>query len=199
MTQPSTDQSYDLGPDLGGHPDRGTLAHILREIYDVTRHRYDALGWAVEFGVGKGESLAMIANFLPVVGFDSFEGLPEDWRPEFPKGAFRHPQPSPIPGATIVPGWFEDTVVDYDWPDRLALVHFDADLYSSTDTALRSIEWYLHEGTFIVFDEWHGYDGCEDHEQRAWCESVERTNVEWEVIGHGREQWAIRITKAPTS
>ena len=34
-------------------------------------------GWAAEFGVYSGYSLDLIAAYKPVIGFDSFEGLPE--------------------------------------------------------------------------------------------------------------------------
>lgn len=44
-----------------------------------------------------------------------------------------------------------------------------------------------------MFDEFHGYPLCEAHEQRAWTEFVVRTGTEYEVIGHGPEQWAIRL------
>jgi hypothetical protein len=32
---------------------------------------------------------------------------------------------------------------------------------------------YLAEKSVIIFDEWHNYDGCEDHEQRAFSEWLE--------------------------
>lgn len=180
--------SYDLGPDLSAGPagvDRSLLAHVLG---------LEPSGWAVEFGVGKGTTLAMIADHLPALGFDSFDGLPENWRPGFPKGMFATNPVLDLPGTTVVPGLFVDTLPGYDWPDQLGLVHFDADLYSSTVTALEHIGPHLAADTYVVFDEWFGYDGCEDDEQRAWREYVDATGLTWDVIGHGREQWAVRIT-----
>ena len=73
-----TGQDYSLGPRIAAD-DRGLLAHIL----GLRPH-----GTALEFGVGEGHTLRMIAQQMPVIGFDSFTGLPEDWRPEYPKGAF---------------------------------------------------------------------------------------------------------------
>lgn len=188
MTQP-----YDLGPAITTPHgvDRSLLAHCLTLA--------NKTGWAVEFGVGKGESLRMIAKTLRCVAFDSFEGLPVDWRPEFPKGSFAHPQPAPIPGVTIVPGWFVDTVPFYDWPQgAISLVHIDSDTYESAVTVLASIGPFLHDGTIVVFDEFHGFD--DDHsghipgEQRAWTEYLQGDLLTYDTIGHGREQWAIRIT-----
>ena len=45
-----------------------------------------------EFGVGAGHTLQKIKEQFPtgktIVGFDSFEGLPENWIPEWRKGSF---------------------------------------------------------------------------------------------------------------
>lgn len=179
---------YSLGPEFTDGPagvDRSLLAHLLT---------LEPQGWAVEFGVGTGGTLAMIAATMPVIGFDSFAGLPEPWRPGFPRGMFATKPVLDMPGTTVVPGLFADTVPGYDWPDDLGLVHLDADLYSSTATALDGIGPSLRAGTFVLFDEWYGYDGCEKHEQRAWREFVSRSGITWDVVGHGREQWAVRIT-----
>jgi hypothetical protein len=179
--------AYDLGPDFTGGPqgtDRSLLAHVLS---------LQPKGWAVEFGVGSGGTLAMIAAVMPVVGFDSFDGLPEHWRPGYPRGKFATRPVLDMPGTSVVRGLFEDTLPDYDWPDELGLVHLDADLYSSTKTALSHVGPHIRSGCFVVLDEFYGYDGCEDHEQRAWAEFVERSGVEYDVIGHGREQWAVQI------
>lgn len=180
---------FDLGTDYSGGPhgvDRSLLAHCL------TIANPD--GWALEFGVGSGETLKMIAERLPAIGFDSFQGLPETWRPGFPKGMFAVKKVPEVPGTTVVQGWFEDTVPGYDWPDHVSLVHIDCDLYSSTATVLTELANYLKPGVVMVFDEFFGYIGCEDHEQRAWAEFVAKSGIAYEVIGHGREQWAVRVT-----
>jgi hypothetical protein len=53
--------------------DYATLRRVLHEHQSTL-----AETWAVEFGVYTGYSLGLIAQRLPVIGFDSFEGLPED-------------------------------------------------------------------------------------------------------------------------
>lgn len=161
------------------------------EHYALLRHVVGmASGTAVEFGVGKGESTRIIAEHMPVIGFGSTKGLPGDWRDEFPAGSFAFPLPD-IPNATLIDGLFEDTVPGFDFDDSVGLVHVDCDLYESTKTALAHVP--LRPGCFIVFDEFHGYVGAENHEQRAWQEYVESTGVQWSVIGHSHEAWAIRI------
>lgn len=147
-------------------------------------------GTALEFGVGSGGSLRRIAKVMPVIGFDSFQGLPEDWRPKFPKGRFKTDPPE-VPNAHLVIGLFEDTVPSFEWPEDIGLVHIDCDLYSSTKTVLAHVP--LVPGTFVVFDEYHGYPGFQDHEYKAWLEYVVETGTEFEVVATGPEQLALRI------
>ena len=166
------------------------------EHYALLRHTLtlNPTGTAIEFGVGKGESTAIIAAHMPVIGFDSWLGLPDNWRPGFPAGSFAHMPPA-IENVELVDGWFEDTLPDFDFGALdIGLVHFDADLYSSTKTALQYVGPHLRAGTIVVFDEWHGYDQCQDSEQRAWREFAK--DIGWSVIGHGHEAWAIKIGTA---
>lgn len=171
-----------LGKRLGGHP-HDTLKHAL------SKH---PKGYALEFGVGKGNTLRLIADVMPVIGFDSFQGLPEDWRDGFPKGRFRCTPPDVL-NAELVVGLFEDTLPGFDWPDKIGLVHLDADLYSSTKTVLEHIGPQLRTGTLLVFDEYHGYPGFEQHEHKAWAEFVDEYGVDFAVVGHGPEQLCVRI------
>lgn len=181
--------TVDLGPQLG-HAPLDVLDHVLQLV--------PADGYALEFGVASGRSLELIAHRLKVVGFDSFEGLPEDWRAGFPRGMFAC-KPPQITNANIVIGLFEETLPrwfdDIRGPlDELRLVHVDCDLYSSTATVLEHVGPRLLPGTYVVFDEFHGYPGCEDHEQLAWAEFIARTGFDYEVVGHGPEQLAVRMT-----
>ena len=155
-------------------------------------------GVALEFGVGEGVSTKFIIGQMPVVGFDSFRGLPEDWRDEFPKGSFdRGGMPPQISGPRFIVGEFASTVPEFDFSSLgyIGLVHLDADLYSSTATALWGIAPFLKPGCFLVFDEWHGYPGAQAHEQRAWREIADGFEFTWTVVGHCGQEWAIRITE----
>lgn len=179
---------YGLGPRIESH---GHHYALLQHVLDM-RPR----GIALEFGVGSGQSTRLIADSMPVIGFDSFQGLPEDWRDEYPKGSFAC-DPPPIAGAQLVVGLFADTLPEMlsRWFPPIGLVHIDCDLYSSTATVFKHIGNKLPAGAYVVFDEYHGYEGCEDHEQRAWREFAERSAIAWTVVGHGFEQWAIQITR----
>lgn len=178
-----TASTLDLGPYLGPDP-TDTLHHVLS---------LRPTGHAVEFGVAKGRTLRLIAEVMSgVTGFDSFQGLPEDWRDGFPAGRFACPVPD-VRGADIVVGLFADTLPRWKPPGPIGLVHIDCDLYSSTRTVLAHMGGLMDSGCYVVFDEYHGYPGSELHEQRAWEEYASRTGVTWDVIGHGPEQWAIRL------
>jgi hypothetical protein len=173
-------------------PDRpyALLDHVLET--------YKPVGTALEFGVGSGLSTGIIAAVMPVVGFDSFEGLPEDWRPGFPKGTFRPNTPisriAAIPNVQLMIGLYANTLPRFDFRDyHIGLVHIDCDLYSSTVTVLENVGWWLRPGAIVVFDEYHGYEGAELHEQRAWLEWVGEAGVAWTPIAYSIEQLAVRI------
>jgi hypothetical protein len=130
-------------------------------------------GRAVEMGVHAGDTLRIIAEHRDDVwGFDSFQGLPERWREGFERGKFACPQPD-VPGATIVPGLFADTLPRWvaEHPEPVALLHLDADLYSSTVTAMEHLGPLLRSGSVVVLDEYWGFDGWHEHEARAWHEA----------------------------
>ncbi|HOI69459.1 MAG TPA: TylF/MycF/NovP-related O-methyltransferase [Methanothrix sp.] len=127
----------------------------------------------LEFGVYKGESLNYWAkmNTNPdsrFFGFDSFLGLPEKWiKPlgSLPSGQFS--LDGQIPNiednrVNLVKGWFQDTLQDflrnYECDNKLKVLHFDADLYSSTLFALTKLDSHLANGDIIIFDEFSGGD-----------------------------------------
>src|ERR1022692_1222074 len=90
----------------------------------------------LEFGVYEGESLRWWSQHLAgdsarLVGFDSFEGLPEDWRPGHGQGYFATNGPPSIddPRVSFVVGWFDETLSDYKPPEHDQLiVNIDCDL-----------------------------------------------------------------------
>lgn len=180
-------QDYSKGPHLDPYAGHYTL---LRHTVNICPPG----GVALEFGVGKGESTQILAKRFRTFGFDSGQGIPEDWRPEYPKGSFKSPLPS-IFGATMVEGWYEDTLPTFDFAPlgHISIVHIDCDLYSSTKTVLDHVGPHLAHGTFLVFDEMWDYPGHEQHELKAWREFADTTGIGWTVVGHSLEAWCIRI------
>lgn len=176
-----------------GHPHE-TLRHALGFA--------PAEGMALEFGVWRGTTLRIIAEARggrDVHGFDSFEGLPEDWRSGFPQGTFDDVEGIPVvEGAELHKGLFADTLPGFlrDHPGPVTFLHIDCDLYSSTVTVLDQVGPRLCPGAVVVFDEFFNYPGWEGHEARAWQEYVDRTGTTFEYVGYTRdnEQVIIKIT-----
>lgn len=135
----------------------------------------------LEFGVYSGGTLKQLRNDLSdkyqTFGFDSWEGLPEDWvGTRHKKGGLRANMPR-IENTKLYKGWFTDTIPVYkEIAKPIALLHCDADLYSSTITILYELNQYIVPGTIIVFDEWYyNHKDVEEnrqHEQKAFYEWV---------------------------
>jgi hypothetical protein len=136
----------------------------------------------LEFGVFEGETIRWWSENLRapdahLVGFDSFEGLPEEWRPGFDVGAFRTEGPPSIqdPRVTFVAGWFDETVPMFRPPDHDQLiVNVDSDLYSSARTVLEWAGPRLVPGSLLYFDELTD----RDHELRALQEFLSASEID---------------------
>lgn len=143
----------------------------------------------LEFGVWQGE---MFRNWLAwndhrdsrFIGFDSFEGLPEDWVKGQPKGTFStggKPPEVSDPRASFQVGWFQDTLYSFlsgFSPENRLVIHIDCDLYSSTLFVLTSLDRHLPAGTIIIFDDFHSLV----HEFAAWLDYRRSFNREWEPL-----------------
>jgi hypothetical protein len=157
-------------------------------------------GLILEFGVFSGHTLNHIAALTDqtAFGFDSFDGLPEDWRPDFPRGAFRRTAlPQMRANVELVVGWFEDTLPKFaaDHPGPITLLHVDCDLYSSTKTVFHYLAKRIVSGTIIVFDEYFNYVGWRHHEYKAFQEFISSTGLSYRYIGlvPGHQQVAVQI------
>lgn len=155
-----------------------------REIYaKIAAEVGEARALYLEFGVHRGESMRMWSALLKhpearLVGFDSFEGLPEDWTLDDRRGTFSTGGAPPVLSDSrveFVKGWFEATLPGFAAPPHERLVlHLDADLYSSTATVLRALERLIVPGSFVLFDEF----ADRMHELRAFDEFL-RTHPGW--------------------
>jgi hypothetical protein len=118
----------------------------------------------LEFGVAHGKSMRETTKIFTCpaarfYGFDSFIGLPEKWLMHN-VGAFSNHGLLPEIGddrVQFVKGWFQDSVPAFlsnfgKRAGRPTLVHFDADLYSSTLFLLASLWFNLDEYYFLMDD-----------------------------------------------
>ena len=143
----------------------------------------------LEFGVWQGETFRrwLTLNGDPgsrFVGFNSFEGLPEDWEGGRSKGTFSTGGKAPTiddPRGRFVVGWFQDTLYDFlksfDVSCQL-VVHVDCDLYSSTLFVLCALDRHMPPGTLVIFDDFHSLL----HEFAAWLDYRRSFNRTWEPV-----------------
>ncbi|MFD0739539.1 class I SAM-dependent methyltransferase [Lysobacter koreensis] len=183
-------------------PDRqvhaGMPSDVLLRALDATA----GSGLTLECGVYFGRSLRLIAERThgAVHGFDSFQGLPEAWSAHEGAGAYSTAGRLPKVTANVElhAGWFEHTLPPFfaAHPGPIRLLHIDCDLYSSTRSVLDAADAHLVPGSVLVFDDFLGYPGYEQHELRAFEEYADARGLGWELIAAallGREV-ALRIT-----
>ena len=174
--------------------------HETRErLFDVVAKADLPDGDILEFGVYQGRSLLLFADRFPkrhIYGFDSFDGLPEDWWNR-PKGTFQTPLPQlHRPNVTLVKGSFEQSVPRFlaEYPGTAAIVHVDCTLYRSTIACLPAVLPRCAEGTVIIFDEYYNYPDFAQHEWRAWCELRRRYRLTASCLAYDARRVAFQIS-----
>jgi hypothetical protein len=141
----------------------------------------------LEFGVARGNSMRYWSHLLSnpasaLHGFDTFEGLPEDWRLSAAKGAYaaggRTPEISDS-RVTFYKGLFQQTLPSYSPPSHENLIiNIDCDLYSATSFVLNSLAPHIRPGSFIYFDEF----GDPRHEMRAFQEFLAASQKRFSLL-----------------
>lgn len=157
----------------------GRYLNMKKIVTEIKNEGID--GDIVEFGTWQGLGLMILNQCFgkhnrKLIGIDSFKGLPETsttWlKGQFNNTSLKYAYQN-ISTYTInedsfrlIKGWFNDKSVAkslYKETTSVSLVHFDADLGSSTTQALNMIEPYLKnriQPIFFLFDDW----GCQQDE-----------------------------------
>jgi hypothetical protein len=157
-------------------------------------------GLYLEFGVWSGMTVNFIADHCkgPVHGFDSFEGLPEDWWDKrFRQGAFstNGKLPSVRPNVQLHVGWFENTlpkfVAEHEGP--VSFLHVDSDLYSSAKTIFKFLGDRIGSGTIIVFDEYFNYPTWREHEYKAFQEFIAERGLRYRYLAYNQKQCSAAV------
>lgn len=181
-------------------------ALVLRQREEVLRiafSRAPVEGLILEFGFAGGDSIRVLADREKagrlVHGFDSFQGLPEDWPGRHEeRGHYSTGGVLPaIPGnARLHTGLFDQTLPLFlaAHPGPVAFVHIDCDLYSSTRTVLEGLAPRLVAGTVILFDEYFNFVGWQDHEFRAFQEFVAQRGLRYRYLCWGYQQVAVILS-----
>jgi hypothetical protein len=203
------------------HPYRAMQVRALDESADfIARNMPDALafdtpkellahalslapasGLYAEFGVNSGGSINFIAKTVPaqtIHGFDSFEGLPENWGGNnMAAGYFNRGGAFPKVRSNVKlhKGWFNESLSPFlaGNADKAAFLHIDCDIYSSTVTILACFKDRIVPGTVIVFDEYFNYPNWKAHEHKAFEEFVALTGHRFEYLAYSFRQMSVRI------
>ncbi len=144
-------------------------------------------GLVLEFGVFNGKSIRMIADMVdgPVHGFDSFEGIPEDWNHE-QAGSYsaQHVLPEVPANVSLHPGWFHDSIPEFikEESGPIRFMNIDCDLYRSTKVVLSLLAAQVVAGTVIVFDEYIGNTSWQEDEHKALTEVATEFNWVYKMI-----------------
>ena len=189
---------------LRGVPGHSTRSELLRASVAASLPG----GLYLEFGVFRGESLALIAGMVElqdprarVYGFDSFQGLTEAWNGG-EAGAFRVAECPPAPpNAGLVTGSFQETLAPFlaEHSEPVSFLHVDSDTFSSASYVLSTLSdaGRLREGAVIVFDEYANHRGWwNDGEYLAFQQWVKRHAVPFEYLGYlaGAGTVAVKLT-----
>ena len=184
------------------------LFHLKKSIEHISID-----GSVLEFGVFDGNTLNFISCLLKndtCWGFDSFEGLPENWitdknklKIKFKKGHFKTNIPIVNKNVKLVKGYYNETLSDWVKNNLIPIkfLHIDCDLYSSTKTIFQELNSIIVTGTVIVFDEMYHwsedkYNNWKEGEYKALQEWLTEYNREITIIHRNTYmQCAIKVIK----
>ena len=153
----------------------------------------------LEFGVYVGKTINYFSKYINTIyGFDSFEGLKEDWVGfEMAKGTFNLNKKLPKLNTNVVPiiGWIQDTLPKFleKHNPEINFVHIDVDTYQTTKFILTKIKPYLLKNSIIAFDELYNFPGWEVGEYKALKEIFNENEYKFIVFCKNGPQAAIQI------
>ena len=155
----------------------------------------------IEFGVYSGTSINFFSKKLnnkKIYGFDSFEGLKEDWvGTSVPKGTFNLKKKIPQLENNVVPvtGWIQDTLPIFlkEKNPKINFVHMDVDTYESSKFVLESIKPNLVKGSVILFDELYNFEGWDVGEYKALKEVFNDDEYKFLAFSKDSAQAIIKI------
>ncbi|MGB3483278.1 MAG: class I SAM-dependent methyltransferase [Mycobacterium sp.] len=165
--------------------------------------------------IGWSTRLTADASGRTVHGFDTFEGLVEDWQIDdqavVKRGTFSLTEPlaqrlMPDTGVHLedgvpaplgrpvqfIKGSTYDTLAPFlaDHPGApIRLFHMDLDTYESCLHALETCKDHFTKGSILVFDEYLVTNG----EMRAFYEFQNRYGLEWQYRAWGLEIWEMNV------
>ena len=153
----------------------------------------------IEFGVYTGTTINFFSKFVKkIYGFDSFEGLREDWvGSNLGKGTFNLKGKLPNLNSNVFPikGWVQDTLPQFlkEHKPSINFVHIDLDTYESSKFVLTEIKPYLSKNSIILFDELYNFVGWEVGEYKALTEAFNENEYKFLAFSRDITQATIKI------
>ena len=182
---------------------KGKLPPVTGSIhatFELATQAAKVKGSVLEFGVRHANSTRQLAALAKqdVHGFDSFEGIPEDWHDEG-KGSYstRGHIPKVPSNIHLHAGWFDATLPKFLETNtkQARLINIDCDIYSSTKTVLDLLASRIVKGTVIIFDEYIGNQHWREDEYKAFQEAVKAYGWKYEYLAFSffTKQVVVRI------
>jgi len=157
----------------------------------------------LEFGVFKGKTINLFSKILKkykakIYGFDSFEGLNEDWvGTRMTKKFFSNNGkiPNVHKNCFLIKGRVQDTLDDFLKKNKnlkINFLHMDLDTYPSTKYVLKKIKKKLANNAIILFDELYNMEGWRVGEFKALTEEFKKKEYKYLAFSSDREQVVIQ-------
>ena len=185
------------------HMSNALLFDDVDQLQSFVISKIPKVGNILEFGVYQAHSLNLFAKHIKLNndkrtlhGFDSFEGLEEEWFGHFNSAAdfdLKGEIPEVEDNVQLHKGWIKDTLPDFlsNNTEEIAFVHIDTDTYTPAKFILEKINKQLIHGSVILFDEFFGYPNWQNGEFRAFNEILSDRDTQF--MAFGSEQAAIII------
>jgi tetratricopeptide (TPR) repeat protein len=186
---------------MKARPERPVLVGSPVRTFQIGLEAAATSGLVLEFGVRMGGSIRQIAALADqrVHGFDSFEGIPEEWHGEaagsYSTGGVLPAVPENV---SLHAGWFAESLPRFlvEHPEPVRFVNVDCDLYSSARTVLTLLAERIVPGSVLVFDEYLGYEHWREDEFRAFREATQKYGWRYRYlcVSFATKQVALQIT-----
>ncbi|HTR87414.1 MAG TPA: class I SAM-dependent methyltransferase [Reyranella sp.] len=182
------------------HLDTALMFQAREGLWNFALSKAPRDGLHLEFGVMTGVStnhFARARRNATIYGFDSFEGLKEDWPgTEAPAGAYRAAKPTDMEAnVVLVEGWFDATLPTFlaQHAGPCSFLHVDCDTYPSTRLVLDLLADRIVAGTVIVFDDYIAVPNWENGEFCAFKEFVAARGLNYKYLAFANQQSAVQI------
>lgn len=157
----------------------------------------------LEFGVWKGTTIKRFSKYVnKIYGFDSFEGLNEDWvgHKISSNDKFKLKEneiPTFSSNIIIVKGIIQNTLEEFlkKKNPKINFVHIDTDTYETCKFILNKIKPYLVNNSIILFDELYNFPGWDVGEYKALKECFNDDEYKYKAFSGDRTAAVIQFKK----